>query len=215
MSALVKFDFYGDSLDVAKDGETVFVALRPMCAALGISFEPQLTKLKSKPWATMTMIITVADDGKPREMAALHLDSIPMWLAGIEPTKVKEHARGKLVRYQMECARVLRDHFMPARSVASSAPTTTGPIQARIGDDAIARGCLSSMCIAAARVSGRTVQSIHGELRKPWGVASVYRIALTSYDHTFARVQEIIDGAMNIRRLPAHKRQVAMPWGPS
>lgn len=33
---------------------------------------------------------------------------------------------------------------------------------------------MNSSTMAAARISRRSVQSIHGELRKPWGVASIY-----------------------------------------
>jgi antirepressor protein len=41
----------------------------------------------------------------------LHLDSMPMWLATVEPNRVAPDVRPKLVRYQNECAQVLHDHF--------------------------------------------------------------------------------------------------------
>jgi hypothetical protein len=57
------------------------------------------------------MIVAVAEDGKEREMLFVHLDCLPMWLATIEASRVKEDVRPKLIAYQKECARVLRDHF--------------------------------------------------------------------------------------------------------
>ena len=52
-----------------------------------------------------------------------------MWLATIEPSRVKPEARDSLVAYQREAARVLRDHFLgrtaahaPLASVASQPP---------------------------------------------------------------------------------------------
>ncbi len=102
--------------------------------------------------------------------------------------------------------------YRRGQQVSASGPSISAPIQARIGDDDRARSYLSGMCRAAAKVSGRSVQSIHGSLRKPWGVASIYRIALSSYDHTAARVQEIIDSALNVRRLPAHRKQTTLPF---
>jgi|CXWL01.1.fsa_nt_gi hypothetical protein len=88
----------------------------------------------------------------------------------------------------------------------------SAPIQARIGDDTRAADFLRATCRMAAKLSGRSVQSIQGELRKPWGVASVYRIALSSLSHTMARAQEIADDALRHRRLPAYKRQGELPF---
>lgn len=118
MSAIVKVAFHGDDLDTVKTGDDAWVSVRRVCDALQISHEPQLAKLKSKPWATMTMIVTVAEDGRNREQAFVHLDSLPMWLATIEPSKVAPAARAKLVDYQRECARVLRDHFFGTKPAA-------------------------------------------------------------------------------------------------
>ena len=202
-TALTPYNFHGDDLDVVERDGSVYVATRSVCSALKINDATQRRKLKGKAWATEVMMTSVGADGKSREMHCLHIDSLPMWLATIEPSKVSESVRGKLVRYQLECARVLREHFVGGtRPEPALSPLASAPIQARIGDDIRARACLQSLCSDASKVSGRTVQSIHGELRKPWGVASVYRIALSSYGHTVAKLQEIIDGALNVRRLP-------------
>lgn len=53
--------------------EGEFIALKPMCEALGISFASQRVKLTEKSWATMSKIDTVGADGKTREMTALCL----------------------------------------------------------------------------------------------------------------------------------------------
>ena len=86
---LMKVDFHGDQLEAVKDGDKVWVSLRRCCENLGIALGSQLTKLKNKPWATVMFFITVADDGKPRVMAMLALDSLPLWLATIDTGKVK------------------------------------------------------------------------------------------------------------------------------
>ena len=39
-------------------------------------------------WATTAFNAVVGADGKNREMFMLHLDSLPMWLATIEPSRV-------------------------------------------------------------------------------------------------------------------------------
>jgi hypothetical protein len=112
MSNIVKVPFYGDEIEAVHDGQDVWVALRRMCENVGLAPDAQAVKLKGKGWAVM--IEATGPDGKTYEMLALHLDSVPMWLATIEPSRVREDIRPKLVAYQKECARVLRDHSLRA-----------------------------------------------------------------------------------------------------
>lgn len=88
-----------------------FIALKPMCEALGIDPWSQTEKLNSKSWATTRKIPVVASDGKTREMTALHKDAVPMWLATLSEHKVKPEARPILIAYQREAARALNDYF--------------------------------------------------------------------------------------------------------
>ena len=104
-------DFHGDALLVHQDERGVWVVLKRVCEALGLTEQRQMQKLQSKPWAVTTMMVATGPDGKNYEMLAVHLDTLPMWLATIDVNRVAEPVRAKLGRYQVECARVLRDHF--------------------------------------------------------------------------------------------------------
>lgn len=108
-----KYDFHGDTLDVIPDGDRLHVGIRAVCEALGVDSSGQLQRLKRKPWATMGVISAVAEDGKTREMSAVDLRSLPMWLATIEPSRCRVDVREKLTVYQIECAAVLAAHFLP------------------------------------------------------------------------------------------------------
>lgn len=110
-NSIIKFRFHEDDLDVVRDGEKVWVSLTKACRNLGLAEQRQAAKLKAKGWATTTVMVGVGEDGKNREMLFLDLDSVPMWLATIELSRVAEEIRPKLERYQVECARVLRDYF--------------------------------------------------------------------------------------------------------
>ena len=211
MSNLEKYDFHGDQLALLRKDAGGFVVVRTVCDALGIAAAPQRTKLAAKPWAVCTMIVSTAADGKRYEMLAIHVDSLAMWLATIESSKVAEHVRAKLLRFQLECARVLRDHFFGPPPSAPAAPPPAPTLQARISDDSRARATVHTLCQIAAKMSGLSIHAIQGKIRKPWGVNSIYRIALTSLDHTIAELRAIIE-APRARQLPADRRQVAMPW---
>jgi len=111
-TAITKFDFHGDVLDVAcRDGQ-VFVSVKRICDALGLDMGGQLVKLKGKPWAVMEIISMTASDSKKYSTSCIALRSLPMWLATIEPTRVAVEVRVKLERYQLECAEALANHFL-------------------------------------------------------------------------------------------------------
>lgn len=109
---LVRIPFHGRELQaMLRQGEGHLV-LRPACDDLGLDFSGQLQRLKRQPWATMGIMTTAGADSKERELVGLHVDSVPMWLATIQTSRVKPERRPLLIAYQKECARVLRDHFI-------------------------------------------------------------------------------------------------------
>lgn len=58
------------------------VAVYRVCEALGIDTEGQRKKLKELQWARTTMIVARDKLGKKKEVFAIDLKSLPMWLAG-------------------------------------------------------------------------------------------------------------------------------------
>lgn len=131
--ALARVPFRGGHLLAAQvDGE-VFVPLLPVCEALGLDPSSQLAKLKRKPWATVVMNTMVAGDGKARQLAAVDLRSLPLWLATIEPSRVRPEAREALVAYQREAAEVLFKHFLaPGAGVGRLDPEVARLIEGKI-----------------------------------------------------------------------------------
>jgi len=104
-----------DIVAVERDGE-IFVPIKPICDAIGIAFQSQHVKLQEDAFLapTVTIIVTVAADGKEREMVCLPLRYIYGWLATINPGKVADSAREAVIRYRRECYDVLYDHFAGA-----------------------------------------------------------------------------------------------------
>lgn len=114
-AAMVRFNFHGDTIDVVPEAGRAWVVVRRVCEVLGVDESSQRVKLKTKSWATAAFITAVAEDGKIREQFCIDLESLPMWLATIEPARVAERIRPKLVDYQRDAARVLADHFLGKR----------------------------------------------------------------------------------------------------
>jgi hypothetical protein len=126
----------------------------------------------------------------------------------------EEQATALVTMLKTKTARALRvvlvKLFVAYRRGQVQAHTlAAAPIQARISDDPMAVKSIRVLCQIASRQSGLSIQRIQGMLRKPWGVMSIYRIALSHADHTVARLREIIESPP-VRRLSGDRRQLDM-----
>ncbi len=225
MSDLELVPFRGDVLQAVKDDRGVWVAIKPACENLGIKVQSQLTKLKAKPWAVVTMIVTTGSDGKRYEMSCLHLDALPMWLANIDESRVKATVRPKLARYQCEAARVLADHFLRRTKPPEQAPAA--PIHqlvhathgARIGDTPEGREMVLWTCRMVAKATGNSIQSVCGFARRIGNALSHYRIAMCDWPIVKQNLEDLAMGRILLRRpkalaaKPSNARQTALPFG--
>lgn len=112
MSNIVKVPFNGDELWATEVDGTIWVPVKRVCEALGLTANAQATKLKSQPWATTTIIVAVAEDGRKRELFCVHIETLPMWLATVDAARVRPEAQTKLVTFQCEAAKALFKHFL-------------------------------------------------------------------------------------------------------
>ena len=105
-------------MDVIKEGETLWVSVRRVCEVLGLQVGRQQQKLKEKQWATIHIMCTVDPNGRNREHFMVDLDTLPMWLANIDTIRVADHVRPKLVAYQKEAAKALRNYFFNGYAIS-------------------------------------------------------------------------------------------------
>lgn len=92
------------------DGQPM-VSLRHACEAIGLAADSQRRKLRSRSWATVTQEVSVAEDGKPREMTMIDRRTFTMWLGGIDENRVSPEARQILIAFQAEAADALDAYF--------------------------------------------------------------------------------------------------------
>jgi hypothetical protein len=98
---LVQVPFRGDVIEAIRTtDDKIMVSVNRVCESLGIADQRQHAKLTSPDydWATLTMMVTVARDGKSRDTLMIDAESLPMWLSSILPSKVKVDACEKLRR---------------------------------------------------------------------------------------------------------------------
>lgn len=118
-----------------RDGDMIFVAIKPACEFLGIDHSSQFRNLKNDPdflGSTVVNMTTVGGDGKEREMVCLPLQFFFGWLAQIDHTKVKEEVRPNVIQYKIEVCNILYNHFMGARKFLEEKEYMIGQLNDRI-----------------------------------------------------------------------------------
>ncbi len=119
-NALQSISFHQDTIFLIDQDGNAQVPLRPICENIGLAWQPQHAKLTdSESRWTVQRIVTVAADGKQREMICLPLRKLNGWLMSIAPKKVSLQVRPKLIRYQNECDDVLYNYFTKGFAVSS------------------------------------------------------------------------------------------------
>lgn len=161
MKELTQVPFHDTTIYTTADG--AYVALRPVCEALGLDADSQLQRIKRQPWATTVIMAGVAADGKMHEMTFIDRRTFTMWLATIDTGRVKNERTRELVRtYQCEAADALDKYFNEGVAVnprAVGAPYDV-ETQARVLDilkNVISKDYLEAKArIVAARAMGDT-----------------------------------------------------------
>ena len=103
----------GITLQVVQNEREQLVAVKPVCEILGVNYTTQVEKLKAHPifGSVIPLRGTTGADGKLYQMLCIPLQFFPGWLFSINPENVKEEARENLIKYQLECNKVLFDYF--------------------------------------------------------------------------------------------------------
>lgn len=221
-AAITKVDFHGDALEAVERDGKVWVAGKSVCRALGVDDRSQQKKLKNKAWAVTVMITAPGTDGKNYQMWCIGLDSLPMWLATIEPSKVAARVRPKLVRFQLEAHRVLRDHFIGRPAELPADPSTTALVseefhyhsRAELRDLSLEQVVRLRMRISdVAKIIGCHIQAIYGAIRRECQVLSYLRIPQYKLQEVENLITAIREGRLRVKlkqTAPHDPRQLCM-----
>ena len=79
------------------------IAVRPLCEAIGISWQGQHAKLRTDTRFSYQDILTTGTDGKQYEMGAIPINKIGGFLFSINSNKVKPEVRQTLIEFQEFC----------------------------------------------------------------------------------------------------------------
>jgi hypothetical protein len=116
--------FHGDALLTVSVDETPYVPMKPVVEALGLSWPNQAKRLS---WGGRygDIAIPLQTAGGTQDMLAIPLRKLNGWLFSINPRKVRDDVRDKLVRYQEECFEVLYRYWHGETAVSAGLVSRT------------------------------------------------------------------------------------------
>lgn len=123
MPNLVQVPFHGDTLWALQEGDRAWVAIKPICEALGIAWNKQLERIKRDAILSEGMtIMVIPSPGGAQETVCLPLELLDGFLFGIEDRRVSDPVtRERVITYKRECYRVLFEQLrkLPSDEAAS------------------------------------------------------------------------------------------------
>lgn len=96
-----------------KEGEMVFIPIKPICEVLGIDHSSQISTLKNHPILGSVMVLNTitASDNKQYQMVTLPLKYFFGWLFCIDARKVSPDAYEQVIKYQEQVYNIIYDKF--------------------------------------------------------------------------------------------------------
>lgn len=104
--------FHGDTIFCTTYQNQPYTPMKPIVENLGLAWEAQSRKIREngKRWGMIMMIIPSSSGDQ--EMVCLPVRKLPAYLLTINPKKVSEKLREKIIRYQEESDDVLWNYWL-------------------------------------------------------------------------------------------------------
>lgn len=122
--------FHGHQMLTIKDGDTIRVAMKPICEGIGLQWEAQLKRIKRDEvlGTCMSMMdIQLPGDSQRREVVTLPLDLLNGWLFGVDVARAKPEIQERLIEYKRECFAALAAYWQQGIATNPRARAATIP----------------------------------------------------------------------------------------
>lgn len=115
--------FYGDDLVAVQQHDgTIFLLFARLCDNLGLNQQAQARRIQRHAVLQKAFVsLLVETGGGPQMGQCLKLSLLPLWLSGIQASRVKPALQERLVLYQEEAADVLWQAFKPQILIGETA----------------------------------------------------------------------------------------------
>ena len=106
----------------------IYLPVRPICGTLGVNWGTQYRKIKADEVLMESVrTLRLQTHGGPQNLVCMDVEAIPLWLAGIEPSRVRVDLRDRLKAYKRWVRKVVYEAFARETGVVLTASTTLVP----------------------------------------------------------------------------------------
>jgi hypothetical protein len=111
-SSFFSVDYGGAEMCLAKEGKHFWVAVTPVCRAIGLDHQRQIQKLLKEPFCEDGMALRAVEiQGRVQEAWCVKLNYLKLWLNSINPNLVGVDSRRGLIRHQKGLYAHLKSHW--------------------------------------------------------------------------------------------------------
>lgn len=112
MNEVIRVPFSENEITVIEANDKRFVALKPLCETLGLSWPAQYELIHRDPVLRKEVLVLRGQtNGGMQEIAVLPLDFINGWLFKIPAGRYTGARRETIIKYQNECYKTLNAYF--------------------------------------------------------------------------------------------------------
>ena len=191
MSQLSPVTFHGDTIFCIDYQGQPYTPAKPIVENLGLSWGTQSVKFNANKgrWS-VSIIETVAQDGRNRETLCIPVRKLPAFLASINPKKVRPELRPKIELYQAECDDALWDYWMKGRA---ERPATLTPFTQDEKTTVEDRKPLKSLVSVWSRMTGIPHTDLWPQVRAQFGIFRIDQLRKGQLPAALVWVQAKID----------------------
>ena len=109
--------FNNQSLITVEQNGNHYVAMKPICENIGLSWEPQVLRIKRDEVLSQGMIVMIIPtNGGNQNMICLPIEYLNGWLFGIDINRCNPEIRDTLIKYKKECYQALHDYWFNGKA---------------------------------------------------------------------------------------------------
>lgn len=107
----IKVPFHGSNLFIVDRNGEPYTRMKPIVEGMGLAWQSQHKKLtsNSERWGITMMVIPSVDPHN--SVTCIPLRKLFGWLQTLQPNRIRENIRDKVIQYQNECDDVLWKHW--------------------------------------------------------------------------------------------------------
>ena len=153
--------FHGQQVITAMAAGVAYVAMKPVVENLGMSWSTQFQKINKQSEKFGCVHMNIPSLGGLQRMLCIPLKKLNGWLFSINPAKVRDDIRDRLIRYQEECFTALYDYWNKGIAVRQ--------LESTVDDRTPLRGIVN-------RIMGKyglTYQAVYKLVHKEFGVKHI------------------------------------------